>query len=277
MSELKHLLTEYVRANTPDEQPPPLAALTDPALGSRGGRRLLVLAAAAAVIGLAGTTALLTTWDPGPTVVGSAGASDRLPSTTARDWVTYADHVLVVTPVAERAVPPSQEEIRRGEGDIERWVTLRVDEVVWSRDRPDRPAPEMFEWSAWGWTFDGSPDDREPVVGEGRPRVQLGHTYLMAVEWEEARCSPGDPRIPAQWRGLGSSSTVPFDGGVVGQGEFEGRVRSLEEAARDADPADPNYSFAQRMVGRGVDDVRRALEATAPGQRQQFAPPAPCD
>jgi hypothetical protein len=105
----------------------------------------------------------------------------------------------------------------------------------------------------------------------------MGHRYILAIEWEEARCSPGDPRIPAQWRGLGSFSSVPFDDGVVGQGEYEGRYRPASEAMADAAPNDPNYSFAQEMAGGSADDVRRALERATPQERQSFTPPAPCD
>ncbi len=60
VSDLKHLLSEYVRANTPDEQPPPLAALTDPRRRRRPAARMLAVAAAAVLIGVAGTGAVIT-------------------------------------------------------------------------------------------------------------------------------------------------------------------------------------------------------------------------
>jgi hypothetical protein len=281
MSDLKQLLTEYVRTNTPDGPPPPLATSGPVVPHARRDTRKVWLAAAAVLAVVAGAATLLL---PGRsadvaelTVLATGGAGDHLPSTTAADWVTYADHVVVATPVDERVEPPTAAEVDRGEGLVGRTVTLRVDDVLWSRGDPDRPAPQTMSWDAWGWTFEGEPDNRGRVVGEGTPRVELGHTYLLAIVWEEARCSPGDPRQPAGWQGLGAASTVPFDGGVVGRGEYEGRVRTLEEARADVRPGDPNLSFGQELVGGSAGDVRRALDRAVPGTPEEFTPPAPCE
>lgn len=282
MTNLTSLLTDYVRSQTPDGPPPALAGIDQP-VREPTTPWLRWAVAAAAVLALVAGTAVLAPWAddsdqvPGLTVLATDGGSDRLPSTTATDWVTYADHVVVVTPVEQTEVPPAQSELDRGEGLIDRRVTLRVDDVLWSRPDADRPAPATFDWLAAGWMFDGTPADRGRVAREGEPRLEPGHSYLLAIEWEEARCSPGDAKIPAQWRGLGSFSAVPFDDGVVGQGEFEGRYRSASKAVAAADPDDPNYSFGQQMAGKSAADVQGALEQTKPATREVFTPPAPCD
>ena len=259
MTDLKHYLDDFVRDNTPDESPPSLK--TDLRRSSRWQPRLRWVTAAAAVVVVAAVGAVwLTGRDagtPGGPVVVDSATSDRYPNATATDWATYADHVLAVTPVAERALPPAGSEEDGGEGLIARDVTLRVDEVLWSRPDPDRPAPETLDWEGWGWRFEDSPDDRTAIVGTGTSRVEPGHSYLMAVAWEPARCSPGDPRQPARWTGLGSASIVPFDNGIVGEGEFEGRVRSAAEAKQDADPSSPNFTFAQQMIGADGGQVAR--------------------
>ena len=52
---------------------------------------------------------------------------DRYRSSTAADWVSHADHVVVATAVSEKEVPPAQSEIDRGEGLIGRSVEMHVD------------------------------------------------------------------------------------------------------------------------------------------------------
>lgn len=271
MIDLKPYLEDFVRTDTPDQSPPPLK--TSASTWWTPLRWVLtgVAVLAIAVVGIV----WLTGHGDGPLVV-DAATSDRYPNATADDWVTYADHVLAVTPVAERAPAPADNDEDGGGGLIDRDVTLRVDRVLWSRPDPDRPAPATLDWKAWGWRYEADPGDRTAIVGAGSPRIELGHSYLLAVAWEPARCSPGDPVQPAGWTGLGSASTVPFDHGIVGEGEFEGRVRNAAEAKADADPSSPNFTFAQRMIGADGDQVAQALATARPGPPQQFVAPAPC-
>ncbi|WP_437012917.1 hypothetical protein [Streptomyces sp. enrichment culture] len=76
-----------------------------------------------------------------------AHGADRHPAQTATDWVTYADHVVEVTPVSEREIAPSQDEADRGEGLILRKVTLRVDKVLWSSDTAAKAPPHRSSGS----------------------------------------------------------------------------------------------------------------------------------
>ncbi|MGW1898984.1 hypothetical protein ACWCQB_16390 [Streptomyces hirsutus] len=211
-----------------------------------------------------------------------AHSSDRHPSQAATDWVTYADHVVAVTPVAEKEISPTGEEIERGEGLILRNVTLRVDGVLWSRSAPDKPAPTSFEWVAHGWQFtDGDTANRTRMTGEHQPRIELGHSYVMAIEWQEPVCAEaeGDDRIPGQWRGLGSDSNIPFDGQVLGQGESEGKVESAARARAateaESDPDDPNYSLKDQLTGQGAPDLIRALQDAEPATNEAAAAQSP--
>ncbi len=207
-----------------------------------------------------------------------AHGSDRRPNETATDWVTYADHVVVVTPVSESEIAPAQTELERGEGLLLRHVQLRVDDLLWSR--PDAPeAPTSFGWTAYGWHFkDGSTDNRIKMAGEGDSRIELGHTYVMALQWEPARCSEGD-HVPASWRGLGGGSTIPFDAGVLGQGESEGRVQSAAQVRAAADAA--GGTLEEQMAGKASTDLTRVLESAQPAEPQDFGPSArasvPCE
>ncbi len=199
-----------------------------------------------------------------------AEASDRLPNKTASDWVTYADHVVVVTPIAEKE-SVTEAEVARGEGTIWRDLTLEVKDFVWSRPNPDKPAPDTFPWRSYGWSFTGgSTENRQTMAGADAPRIEMGHTYIIAIEWQEGSCQPGDEVVPPKWRGLGTDSTVPFDGGVIGVGELEGQVRTAVEARRAADSESPYLSFEDRLAGKSLEDLRQALTEAKPGVREPF-------
>lgn len=204
-----------------------------------------------------------------------AHGADRHPAQSATDWVTYADHVVEVTLVGEEDIPPSQDEVDRGEGLILRKVTLRVDKVLWSSDTAAKDAPASFEWIAHGWQFtDGSMDNRTEMAGEGEPRIEAGHHYVMAIDWQAPKCDPGDGEIPGQWRGLGSESSIPYDNGVLGQGEFQGRTQS-SKAARLAADEEPDHSLRDEFTGRTAEDLAKRLDGTEPARPTQepFAAP----
>ncbi|WBB59940.1 hypothetical protein O7599_31060 [Streptomyces sp. WMMC500] len=234
-------------------------------------------AAAAAMVTLLAGAPFAASWAAGNDRGGDSGgadevvvahASDRLPNRTASDWVTYADHVVVVTATAERELPADPEEVEAGQGYIPREVTLEVDDVVWSRAgaAESAPAPD-FTWPAPGWTFrqDGS---RSPMALEDRPRVEVGHRYLMALTWRPAFTEEGET-IPGQWRGLGENSTLPYDDGVIGRGESEGSEQAAA-AAEHADEGEGGPSLKKEMTGRSATDLRAALDAAQPTARQDF-------
>ncbi|MFF7265923.1 hypothetical protein ACFZCL_37370 [Streptomyces sp. NPDC008159] len=154
--------------------------------------------------------------------------------------MTYADHVVAVTPVAEREISPTAEELEHGEGLILRDVTLRVDDVLWSSDTPGKPAPTSFAWVAHGWPFTGGDTaHREKMTGEHQPRIELGHSYVMAIEWQ-----------PPVW---GES-----------QGSVTSAARALAAAKAEDDPEDPNHSLEDQLTGKGASDLARALQNAEP-------------
>jgi hypothetical protein len=108
-----------------------------------------------------------------------------------------------------------------------------------------------------------------------QPRVEPGHTYVMAIRWEEARCSPGDAPEPARWRGLGEGSEVPFDKGVLGQGELEGRSRTAAQARSVAREAEDETALEDQLAGRGEAAIAQALNAAEPQEPEAFGPVQP--
>src|SRR5262245_37644388 len=85
---------------------------------------LVSLAAVSACAVWYGVGALRHDTEAGAPPVAVVHGDDRLPSTTAADWVTYADHVLVVTPLSETASKPSKEDTARKEGVTDRLLQL---------------------------------------------------------------------------------------------------------------------------------------------------------
>ncbi|WP_420036286.1 hypothetical protein ACN2WE_32315 [Streptomyces sp. cg28] len=198
----------------------------------------------------------------GKKVILAAGA-DRLPNETASDWVTYADHVVVATATDEAEIPPTQTELDRGEGLIGRSVSMRIDRVLWSRPDAPETAPATWQRTSPGWQFtNGDTANRTEFAMEHRPRIEVGHTYIIALEWQVEQCTEGD-YAPGQWLGLGSESTIPYDDSTIGVGEVEGSVQDEAEAEKAA-ASDPASNVENDMTGRSATDLADALDAATP-------------
>ncbi|MEV8378027.1 hypothetical protein AB0P21_35135 [Kribbella sp. NPDC056861] len=205
-----------------------------------------------------------------------ADGDDRLPSGAAADWVTYADHVVVVSVTGEKALQPTRTELDRGEGLIGRKVALTVDKVLWSRKDAARPAPRAWEYNAAGWAFsEGKPEQRTPVALHDRPRMEKGHQYVIALAWDGPRCSPGEAVEAGRWMGLGEGSELPFDGGVIGQGENEGAPQPLAKARTDAAKAGAVGDLEDQLAGSGAGELVAKLKAATPATKQ-LPLAAPC-
>ncbi len=236
-----------------------------------------ILVAAGVALGMAGgATGAVSYYASSSHEIKLGMAEDHLPNTTAQDWVTYADHVLVVTPTSDQAIEPDESDSTNA-GLINRDMTLRVDEVVWSNPTAQQAAPNSLSWTAWGWTYsDGDLSDRTEFGVEGSARLETGHSYIVAVSYEQARCAKGDARESARWAPLGSGAIVPYDNSTVGLGEFEGSEQSLTEARSEA-AADSDFpTLGQQLVGKTTSDLAEVLAQTSPTQKKTFTLPAPC-
>ncbi|MEU5873840.1 hypothetical protein AB0A73_20060 [Glycomyces sp. NPDC047369] len=236
------------------------------------------IAAAAGVVAAAALTGIAVTELAAPAPEGQAApeaqvlmghGADYLPSITADDWVTYADHAIVVEAVSEAAIEPGAEELERGEGIIGRTVTLVVEDVLWSREGAPVSAPAVWSYNALGWHFaDGDTEGAVEMALYGFPRVEVGHEYVMAVRWEAAVCDEDGEFTPAQWRGLGEGSEIPFDGGVLGNGESEGAVGDAAAFAAAAEDL-PDQGVEELLAGKGADAIVAALENAVPDAAAQ--------
>lgn len=201
--------------------------------------------------------------------------ADRYPSTTASEWVTYADFVAVVTIPEDRRAVPAQEALKRGEGAVDRAVRFAVEEVVWRKEGSRQP-PASIVYPALGWEFRGGDvENAAEVVPDDRPRFEPGNRYVVAFAWEPERCYEGDGVIPPRWVGLGSGSALPFDGDVIGAGEFAGEERGIVAAEEYAEQL-PTDSVAALVTGEPLDRLRALLAEAEPEPKGDYGP-APSD
>ncbi|MFF4900013.1 hypothetical protein [Streptomyces sp. NPDC001068] len=210
----------------------------------------------AAVLAAVGVVAGALVGGPGlESVPGCWTSGDLYPSQTAEDWVSYADHVVVAGPTRER------ETNRRtyGKGAVayamDRRVTFRVDSRLWSRDSPRHTIGTDFDMVAPGWRVYRSSGARVPQPATDAPRLQVGHTYLLALRWS------GDG-----WAVLGEGAAVPFDEHTADRGEWCGRVLSEEDVAEgERFSRHDDHSLEKALLGRDEAAVRHALAAAARG------------
>ena len=240
------------------------------------------IAAAAGIIAAASVTGIIVAAFAAPAadpnVQGTAESSsevmlgegsDHLPSITAADWVTYADHVIVVEAVSEQAISPTAEELERGEGVIGRIVSLTVEDVLWSREGASTPAPAAWDYSGLGWYFDeGDTTDTVEMALLDLPRVEVGHQYVMAIRWEKAVCDEDGEYTRAQWRGLGEGSEIPFDDDTIGNGESEGTVQDAAAFAAEAED-EADQGVEELLAGQGADAITSALNSAVPDTAAQ--------
>lgn len=183
--------------------------------------------------------------------------------------------MVVATVIADVDSRPVHE--NGGHGWYDRRVTLKVDEVLWSNGRAAKSVPTTFTHAGWGYLFtDGDPAKRTKWAIQDWPRIELGHRYILAIVWEPARCSPGDLPEPGRWNSLGRDSIIPYDGPVIGTGEMSGSRQDAEQARAALDPADPNRSLEDEMLGRTTADLRDALHGAIPVPAQEYSVGTAC-
>ena len=171
----------------------------------------------------------------GHVVVGQASAP--FPYETLEDWKSYADHVAVFTVMDEEEVPfKPADDASKTEGSIQRKLTLRIDETVWSA--ADAPAlPAQIKMNAPGWVLhDGK---RSVLRISGVPRVRPGERYLAPLVRVETI-------TPPRWWPLYAGAQL------------------LVEHGRIAPNAQADPSLRTELAGQTVEQVAAAVERQAP-------------
>ncbi|MFF5187534.1 hypothetical protein ACFY30_27855 [Streptomyces sp. NPDC000345] len=214
------------------------------------GRPVMAVLAAAGV--LAG---VLVGWPGLDTVNGCGVPVDRHPSASARDWVRYADVVVVGRAVRERESGREELSVGAYRYALERTVQLDVRATPFrSRTRSHPAVGSAVDYIAPGWKVlrsDGT--TRVPQLTGDAPRVVPGHTYVLALRWEQER-----------WVALGEGAVVPFDGQTVGRGEWCGQILDTDGFAQgERTGREDDHSLEKTLLGQGLPALERALAAAA--------------
>ncbi|MFF9620451.1 hypothetical protein [Streptomyces griseosporeus] len=211
-------------------------------------RQRLLLAALAAAGVVAG---VVVGWSGLDTVNGCGLPANRYPSESARDWVENADVVVVGRAVRERESGREKLAVGPYRYDVRRTVTLARESVLFeSRLRGHPAVGDLVDVAAPGWKEPRNGGALVPQVTGDAPRVEVGHVYVLALRRD------GDA-----WRGIGEGGVVPFDGHVVGQGEWCGLTVTTDDFAEgERFGRREDDSLEKVTLGEGVRAVARELE-----------------
>lgn len=214
-------------------------------LASSTTRSLVAVLAAAGVVG-----GVLVGWRGLDTVNGCGFPDSPYPSETARDWVEYADVVVVGHAVSERESGRRELALGAYRYAVERTVTLRAESVTYESKERSHPSPgARLDYVAPGWRITRAGGDRVDVLTGDAPRVVPGHTYVLALRWREGR-----------WVALGEGGVVPYDDHVVGRGEWCGQVLDTEGFAEgERISRGDDHSLEKALLGQGDEALARAL------------------
>ena len=151
---------------------------------------------------------------------------------TLNDVRSFADAMAIVRGVRE-SVPPEPDGPEGWAGLIGRYVTVRVERVLWRRPHAPDP-PRRFRFNDFGWS--GTPDNPRPFRGCGATRMVVGRRYLAPIA-----------RDHGEWFPFGSTRL---------------RLRgSLAVGGVDAGEAEHAH---QALAGRGVRNAVRTVAETIP-------------
>lgn len=178
-----------------------------------------------------------------------ADGDDRLPSITATDWVTYADHVVVVTAASERRLPISPTEAQRGEGLIGRTVTMKV---LWSRKDAANPAPTSWTYNAAGFAFAKGDPAAVPMALHDRPRMEVGHQYILVIACP-LLAPAKSPNRPVGWaagRGPNSRTTTTSSAKARRRTASRSQPRHRPRPEASSPVTRPNTAWKKRWPGR---------------------------
>ncbi|MEU6717255.1 hypothetical protein ABZ897_37820 [Nonomuraea sp. NPDC046802] len=196
-----------------------------------------------------------------PTVMGHG--LEIIQSETADHWVSGAEHVVAYTVSQETEQPPQAVEVEREEGLTYRTVHARIDKVLWSKDGARKPPEGAWNFTTYGFAFnDNDGPGKSKFALEGRPRVEVGHTYIAALRWRDDPCS--DDLGKGSWGSLGSGAILPFDGEIIGQGEYEGEVRSAAQNRALMAENTSGEALAEKLAGQKVDALMAELKQAKP-------------
>lgn len=188
-------------------------------------------------------------------------------SDSVQDWAAAADYVVTARITAEeKLAAPKSETVDPADELIGRRVSVDVERVHWAAADAPQAAPSEFTMTAFGWR--PTPAGDSELAGEHAARLEVGHTYLLALAWKRAECGEGE-RIPAAWTVIGPGGALPADEEVLGNGEFEGALVQ-QDSGRLAGGHEGKGSVLAKFAGKKSADVAREMEGTTAKRNHAF-------
>lgn len=181
------------------------------------------------------------------------------PTQTITDWAKIADHVVTASVLAERAIDQQRSETSTDSQTLVfREVTLKIEDRLWSAPsaaKHELPVEVVIRAMGWNRT---EGDVRQELAPSGGSRLEIGHSYVVALAWVPATCGE-DGDEPGQWATIGAGGTVPADHDVIGAGEFEG---TSSKSARGAGPDSVLERFRTEQPGAVALSLRKVPPGT---------------
>ncbi|MFK0167850.1 hypothetical protein ACIQU5_03505 [Streptomyces sp. NPDC090306] len=197
-----------------------------------------------------------------------ADSEDLLPGADATDWVTYADHLAIVTVTGQQELAATPDEIAAGEGFVPRSVSVKVDKVLWSRSGA-AAAPASMTWDIDGWMFHGT--DRTPIRLDGEPSLNVGERYVVPITY----LSVTDAVDEAGWEPLNASEIFPDSNGTIGSGAtvygYDGPADDGTTDLRDQVWGQPESALVGILGSTAVDPAASGYMGLPPDQRYRTA------
>ena len=145
----------------------------------------------------------------------AADALTLVEMSSVRDWVTYADKVVLVRVISEQRLKPSEDEVAAGEGYLPRQITVQIVRTLWAQPSATRDLPQTVSWLQGAWLFGKGEPERRLVSDADGAWGEVGRDYVAALAF--SGFGPTESALKAKF--WGSLTMIPAQDGVVGRGE----------------------------------------------------------
>lgn len=125
--------------------------------------------------------------------VPSMMGAKRVPDESLTDWVSYGDHLALVTVTGDRMLPVDPATRETGEGIVGREIDVRIDRMLWSRDQAPR-LPEVVSFNDVPYAYEHG--KTTPMTFNGTSGYQPRERYLMLLTCFVDGCGAIGPRLP---------------------------------------------------------------------------------
>ena len=190
-------------------------------------------------------------------------ADELLPGDTLTDWVTYGDALVRVVVEEQNVLATSEDDVESAY--IPRGLTVRINNVLWTRPGADLAAPRSVDFTLDGWT--ATHGERVLMRVSNEPVLAAGHEYVMLL----TRLVPSKRVRLAGWIPTNTAAIVPVKNDLLNVSD-----QALEDSDKSETPSDTvrrsvtgksPADLVADLQGTNVDDSARSCMPLAPDER----------